>query len=172
MKLHYENWKPIPGFRNYEVSNFGEIRNSDTGRILSPGDNGKGYLYVNLYDENHIPRRFYVHRLVAMAFHEFGSDMEVNHDNGLKTINFAHNLYPVTREENIQHAYDTGLMDPSTQRANVRPVRVIETGEIYESAEACARALGFAGGNVRRVLRGDLKHLRGYTFEYANEVLV
>lgn len=30
-----EIWKPVKGFENYEISNFGKIRNSDK-QILSP----------------------------------------------------------------------------------------------------------------------------------------
>ena len=168
--LRFEEWRLVPGFRNYAVSNFGEVKNTDTGYILSPGDNGHGYLYVNLYDENHIPRRHYVHRLISMAFHDLSSDMEVNHRNGYKAINFEHNLEPVTRAENIRHAYAHKLIDLPRQRANVRPVRVIETGEVYESAEACARAIGGLGSSVRIALRFENRSHLGLRFEYADGV--
>lgn len=168
--MHYEEWRMIPGFRNYAVSNFGEVKNTDTDYILNPGDNGRGYLYVNLYDSNHVSMRYYVHRLVSMVFHDLQPEEEVNHKNGRKAINFSHNLEPVTREENIQHAYATGLIDPPRQRANVRSIRVLETGDVYPSAEAAARIIGGSGGNIRRVLSGDLKHHRGLHFEYADGI--
>lgn len=35
-----EIWKPIKGFENYEISNLGNIRNSDK-KILSPKETSK-----------------------------------------------------------------------------------------------------------------------------------
>ncbi len=35
-----EIWKPIKGFENYEISNFGNIRNGDK-KILSPNETSK-----------------------------------------------------------------------------------------------------------------------------------
>lgn len=45
-----ETWKPIADYVGlYEVSNKGRVRNLKTGRILKPGNNGRGYLFVGLY---------------------------------------------------------------------------------------------------------------------------
>ena len=38
-----EEYKIIKGFENYEVSNFGNIINNKTNRILKPGIDGRGY---------------------------------------------------------------------------------------------------------------------------------
>lgn len=45
-------------------------------------------------------------------------------------------------------------------------VRVIETGVIYESQNACARAIGGNSGNVNACLHGKAKRHKGYTFEF------
>ncbi len=29
-----EKWRPIPGLRNYEVSNTGKVRNAETGKLI------------------------------------------------------------------------------------------------------------------------------------------
>lgn len=72
-----EKWKRIAGYEeSYEISNFGRVksltfRNGTTYRlkekILSPTDNGKGYLIISL-SKNTKRKNFYIHRLVAEAF--------------------------------------------------------------------------------------------------------
>ena len=46
-----EVWLPIEGYKNYKVSNMGNVMNVITGKILKGQNNGKGYLFVTLYDE-------------------------------------------------------------------------------------------------------------------------
>lgn len=105
-----EKWKPIIGFE-YEVSNRGRVRNLSYGHrrfwghILSPGDNGKGYMFVYL-SKGKKPHRFYVHHLVAAAFiGPCPRGLEVNHENGDKADNKPRNLQYVTRGENNLHAF-------------------------------------------------------------------
>ena len=74
-----EYWLTIPGFENYEASNYGNIRNKNTGRILKQQLNKKGgYYRVNIGGSHQ-----YVHRLVALAF--FDEDIkekDINHIDG------------------------------------------------------------------------------------------
>ena len=61
-----ENWKQIEGFKNYEVSDHGRVRNRTTNKFVKPyQDNGR--MAVTLYANNKkFGRR--LHNLVA---HEF-----------------------------------------------------------------------------------------------------
>ncbi len=79
-------------------------------KILKPGTNTKGYLFVVLTDGKGFHKHAYVHRLVADAFCEnpFGKD-QVNHKDGNKRNNHFSNLEWVTCSENHLHAYKTGL---------------------------------------------------------------
>lgn len=103
-----EIWKTIPGYEDYyEVSNLGRVRRIKTGYILKPS--GKEYLEVCLSKHNK-QRYFYIHRLVATAFLPNPENKpEVNHINGKKGDNRVENLEWFTRQENIQHAWKTGL---------------------------------------------------------------
>lgn len=48
-----EVWKDIPGFENYQISNYGNVKSLNYGRtgktkLLKPTISGKGYLQVRL----------------------------------------------------------------------------------------------------------------------------
>ena len=64
-----ETYANITGYPNYQISNFGNCKNVKTGRILKPGTNGPGYLYVILMDDGERSMKR-IHKLVAKAFLE------------------------------------------------------------------------------------------------------
>lgn len=107
----------------YEVSSLGEIRSLDrvvigsdgvrykrAGRALKPYPHKDvEYLQVSLWKDN-IGTSFYVHRLVAEAhLPNLNCLPEVNHKNGIKTMNQKQNLEWVTSQGNKVHAVQTGL---------------------------------------------------------------
>lgn len=113
-----EQWKRIPGFEQYLVSNLGRIKSlkGNSERILKLNKKRTGYQEVQLGKHG---GWFLVHRLVAFAFLD-NKDQKphVNHKNGRKDDNRLINLEWVTRSENQLHAYRTGLQPYSNhQRA-------------------------------------------------------
>lgn len=61
----------------------------------------------------------------------------------------------------------TGKLNPRS-----KPVKCIENGIIYESANLAAKALGInARSMITRVLKGQRKSTSGYTFQYAKELV-
>ena len=62
-----EEFRIIKGFPNYSVSNFGNVRNNSTGRILKAGIEGQGY-YIVVLSKDGKTRAKKVHRLVGEAF--------------------------------------------------------------------------------------------------------
>ena len=62
-----EELRNILDFPNYEVSNFGTVRNKRTGRILKHNISDNGYCYTNLSKQGFV-KKFKIHRLVANAF--------------------------------------------------------------------------------------------------------
>lgn len=99
----------IPKFPLYQLSDRGRIRNKLTGNVLKPQKNHKGYPKVGLW-ANGRQKWFFVHRLVAIAFHLNPENKPcVNHKDGCKTNNHPGNLEWCTYLENMQHAYATGL---------------------------------------------------------------
>jgi hypothetical protein len=101
-----EAWRPVPAeYGRYEVSSHGRVRSAKSGRIRKGAyDNGLGYqrLLLSVYGR---PVTAYVHRLVALAFCDGDSSLEVNHKDGDKSNNVADNLEWVSRSQNMKHAY-------------------------------------------------------------------
>jgi len=95
----------------YDISTFGQIKNTKTNKILKPYSNHKGYLMVRLY-HNKEPYDFSVHRLVALHFMpvRFIETDQVNHEDGNKKNNHLDNLTWVTGTSNIKHAVEHNLI--------------------------------------------------------------
>ena len=111
----------------------------------------------------------YVHRLVAETWIDNPNDYpQVNHINGDKDDNRVENLEWVTHSENMYHAYRTGLKKPAGGRKAI-PIRIVETGETFESLTECARRIGGDQGAISRCLAGKLATHHGYHFEYAED---
>lgn len=105
-----ELWKTVEGFPLYEISSYGRVRSYHRGRIkyLIPSKNSRGYLRVQLTN-NHGKQRFFVHRLVAMAFvPNIENKPHVNHLDNDPRNNRADNLEWVTPLENMQYSAKQG----------------------------------------------------------------
>ena len=105
ISTNQEEWKPIMGFTNYQVSNLGRVRNMkfNSVRIMKPWTS-HGYKRIKLSNNNK-RTAFAVHRLVAIMFVK-GRSYErciVNHIDGVRDNNKMSNLEWVTYLENSQH---------------------------------------------------------------------
>jgi len=100
---------------NYEVSNTGLIRNKSNGNVLSNVIANNGYYVVNLHINN-LQHTKTIHRLVANTFIPNPENKpQVNHINGNKLDNRVENLEWNTQLENIQHAFNNGLMPKGSE---------------------------------------------------------
>lgn len=96
----------IPGWPEYEVSNFGEVRRvspacgASVGRVLRPAVMKNGYSKVSLC-RNSVRHEYLVHRLVAIAFIGDPGHMDVCHFDGNKSNNQLSNLRIDTRKGNM-----------------------------------------------------------------------
>lgn len=103
---------------DYAININSIIITSRTRRIVKPYLDEFGYLRVNTRHlkphTSSIGIYERLHRLYAMTFlpledTSLYSNLEVNHRNGNKLDNTVENLEWVTKQENLQHAWETGL---------------------------------------------------------------
>lgn len=119
-----EEWRPIPGFDGYEVSDLGRVRSVDRevvqispwgglirrrikGVLLKPGRHPDGHLIVNL--SNRIAGTKFVHKLVLLTF--IGPrprGLQARHFDGNPANNRLDNLRYGTPKDNSEDAFRHG----------------------------------------------------------------
>ena len=156
-----EQWKEWPRDPRIMVSNKGNVVSYKRGvpYPLRVSYSGSGYQKVSTSHESFS----YVHKMVAETWiPNPNHHKEVNHIDGDKDDNRVENLEWVTRSQNIRHAWRTGL-----NKGGSTPIRIIETGETFESISECARRIGVTVAAISHCLNGRQATCRGYHFEYA-----
>jgi hypothetical protein len=170
-------WKEIPGYNGiYLISIKGEVYSMHRGRLLTLTKTNKGYIRVTL--QNGDKRNGHlIHRLIATAFIPNPENKpEVNHMNLIKDDNRVENLEWNTGEENIKHYMDNAGRSLITLD---KPVLMVnkKTNETktFNSVNEATRyfypdlkniALRKNSQRIRKVLRGDVKSFKGYTFKF------
>lgn len=129
----------IPFEQNYAISNFGNIKNLITNRILKTRPSHKGYMKTNISIKGKI-KTIFVHQLVAKYFlNNFNDLPQVNHKDGNKQNNRADNLEWCTPSENVRHAYKNGL-----NNGNGKIVHLIDqNGKTLRTFKSCKQAEKF-----------------------------
>lgn len=175
IELFNEEWKPIAGYEDYEVSNYGNVRSKE--RYITQYGHKKtytrlmkchqlkqeklnsGYFVVQL-SKNGKKKAMTVHRLVACAF--LGeSVLDVNHKDGNKGNNCLENLEFVSRSENLAHAY----RKLNRTKTHNKSVICIETGEVFQSMIEAGIAKGVNAHSIGHVINGRYKTAGGYTWK-------
>ena len=112
-------WKLIEGFDGiYSVSNYGDVKNNRTGKLMKPRKNEKGYLHIGL-TTNGKQKNMRVHRLVAQAFIPNPENKpQVNHIDFDKENNCVNNLEWVTNKENTQYSICNRIFPGQQKKRN------------------------------------------------------
>ena len=164
----------------YEVSNKGGLRSTNylghgKTQNMRVRENEKGYLQCCLTINGHRHEKK-IHRLVAETFLPgVEGKNEVNHKDGDKHNNCVENLEWCTRQENMRHAHENGMMVGMYEYAKSVSKRIfakyIATGEItyYDSTEQASREMGIRRSNIYCVIHGKYRSSHGYIFGYASE---
>ena len=165
-----EVWKDIDGFPGYQASSKGNIRSSRNyhGQItktyhpISPRINKDGYYELTLYtiDRRKVSKR--VHKLIASTFLGDSNGLVVDHKNSNKLDNRVENLHYVTAAQNSTLASVNGLY-------KTKPVKLVETGEVFNSRKECGKAIGYHPCDIGRCLTGKKDNIGGFHFEYVND---
>ncbi len=175
-----EEWKPVPleGYCHlYLVSSLGRIKSLDRqvvektgfmrlhkGKLLTPKKTG-AYLGVSFFD-GVSSKRFYIHRLVAMAFIQNPFNKQfVNHLNFDHRDNRAENLEWVTPKENTAWSAAAGRLKSGEvprgaecQRSKLNDEMVREmrlTWKPGASMQELARQHEITPAAIYKILRGS-----------------
>ena len=183
-KMKKYDSKKIIELPNHIIFSDGSIWNENRGpggmRFLtfsiSKKDNlSNSYYNVLIYNKN-----YKIHRLVCMTFHpidgkikyEDYKDFQVNHKDGNTLNNNSDNLEWVTRSQNINHAYSTGLNNKVRnviQYENVEGKEGTILGEYISVAEA-SRKTGIAEHEIRNSCKHKGKYIYfKFLWKYKNE---
>lgn len=156
-----EEWRTVIGFRNYEVSDEGRIRNSKTGRIMKTSIDKRGYEKVCLRESGTQDVKL-VHRLVVESFLGNISGLDITHSDGNRSNNNLYNLDVKTRSENLKDTYRNGRR----QLHKMKKVICVETGEVFESIVDCAEAFNTSPKAISRCVNNPvLANKDGYHFK-------
>ena len=180
-----EEWRDIKGFEGrYQVSNKGRVRSLPRyvsnhtgklfvkGKILKQRPDFKGYMRIDIKDNDGKKKYKGVRRLVAETFIDNPLNKpQVNHIDGIKENNSVENLEWVTNSENQKHAYCLGL-NRVTGRAGKPPKRVIKLSsdgqviEIFNSIAEAGKSVNARSSNIGECCRGHKKTAYGYRWKF------
>ena len=163
-------WKAINGTNGMiEVSDKGQVRSllSGTPRVLKTQADSKGYQRLRV-TINRVKMSFKVHREVAKAFLP-------NPNNCVSNLEWISNI------DNVHHAIRIGLwknvIATSKQTNEKRKIPIIghyisgnlAMSKYFESISQAEREI--ESRHIVDVLKGRRKHVKGWTFSYAEGVM-
>jgi len=183
-------WEPVYEYEGlYEVSRFGDVIGIDRtvirkttlknglyveqelkikGRILKPDISNQGYYMVSLF-KNGKSTRFYVHRLVGVAFVDNPNNLpQINHLDSDRLNNFYQNLEWSTQKQNMQHCVKMGRHKPSYCKgeqcgnSKLTEKQVLEMRSLHYkvSYRNLAKMFGVSDVTVHRILKRRIwKHI-------------
>lgn len=152
-------------FRNqYQISTFGNVKNSKTNKILKPRKDKDGYLDVTLKG-----RHFRIHRLVASMFVENLNPKQnnlVNHKDENTSNNNVENLEWCDCRYNSNYGTRNERISEKIVGINIKTNEVIV---FYGMREA--ERNGFNHGNISECCKGNRKSHKGYKWYYFKDYL-
>jgi hypothetical protein len=157
-KLKYLEWKPVPGFEDaYEMNVRGIVRSKNARyyhKVLPHKISG-GYPAVKL-SKNGVESTQFLHRLLALAYIPNPEcKAEVNHKNGIKNDYRLENLEWATHQENVLHAYQSGL---ASRQGQMKKVVNNCSGKAYKNAKEAAEAESINYSTLKTYLNGTRRN--------------
>ena len=168
-----ENWKIINDFQDYEVSDFGNVRNIKTQKILKPFKcynlKKPGYerYKVKLF-KNKKGYKKYIHQLVARAFLEIPKTNPDGTLLDLKTLQINHKDCNTSNNNVLNLEWcDSGYNNRSREQA--KPIKCVETNEIFPCAFYAAEKYGVSISHLQNTANPNDKGKKtaaGYHWTY------
>lgn len=177
-----EIWKKITFAPLYEISNYGNIKNIKSKKLLNLNierhkkDNKRVRPGLSI---NGKLKGYYLHRIVAEHFIENPNNLpEVNHKDGDFYNNKSENLEWISKIDNMRHANENNLIKRYTRRIIITHK---ETGEekMFDKLTDCANFLNYNPGKISLTCSGkrtdkiwDIKYEKVEKQEEINENII
>lgn len=173
-------WRKVPGWPCYSVSDLGDVRRDKSGRILAGGKDKDGYRQVILSYKGK-RKGIKVHRLIALTFIPNPDNKPmINHIDGNKTNNNVSNLEWVTNQENQDHFWRVidseehhrkrvethkgkGLL---SDNPNAKAVVCIELNKTFSTLIEAEKATGVKYTKISSACHHHQKTAGGYHWEF------
>lgn len=111
-------WRTLVNFTRYKIYREGLVFNLRRNEWVKLQIDDCGYPCVDLRSDDGGRRRFSIHRLLGLIWiPNPNNKAEINHKDGIKTNNGLDNLEWTTHAENIQHAWNNGLLKSTPERS-------------------------------------------------------
>jgi hypothetical protein len=185
--METEVWKDVaiePYGEFYQVSNLGRVRSKDRcyisecgqlvkrkGRTLTNTLQNNGY-NTNAFTINGKCVIIFTHKIVARTFiaNDNSNRNIINHKNGIKTDNQVSNLEWCTTQENIIHAYDTGLSKKGKNHYKSKNIGMFSMDGVLLETFDCLPQIrvkyGYNIKNIHQVIIGKRNHARNFIWKY------
>lgn len=162
MTKQTEEWRVIPDYPNYEVSNFGNVKSwtiKSKGKLLKPGWKSDGYETITLTNSKG-SKTTSVHKVVLLAFiGKRPKGLEIRHLDGNPSNNHLSNLAYGTRKEN----YADRVKHGTSNRGERHPMSKLTTQDIHLirnligfgwGHRMIGEIMGVTGENIRKISTG------------------
>lgn len=183
-----EIWLPIKGYEGlYVVSDKGQVRTlrfTNTqginercrDRIMKVQTDRWGYLTIGLRDKDNVKKRFFVHRLVAIAHIENENNLpQVNHKDLDKTNNSVNNLEWVSALQNMTHLYWNKIIDTEKNLKGISVAKINKEGNviaIYQTIKEAAERNKMRPVILGRILSGKYKREFESRYIYVSDEII
>lgn len=169
MELVPEEWRDLRRFQGYKISNYATVVDWK-GNIVQPYLNADGVvcMEVSRYEWsfngplwNLMLRAFWLGNILGVEF--------VYADGNPQNL-YVGNLIPMARDSegrlvDVKWRYDEQGNMVIDRRISGRRVKIVETGQEFDTVRELAEAISGNATSVYAVLRGMQKSHRGFTFE-------
>lgn len=174
-----ENYKQIPQFPEYELSDLGNVRNKK-GKVLSATKDQKGYRMVCLRKDgkSHTKR---ISKMVGILFvPNPNNKSQVNHKNGIRWDDRADNIEWSTGSENINHAYQVlnrkgsqtgkkGGLSPFAKKVVQLNINDSEV-KIWDSLIEAANYFRVKRQSIKSCIEGKCKTIKNFKWKWYEEI--
>ena len=166
-----EQWKKISYASNYKISNFGNIKNIKTSKLITinykrlKDTNTRARPYLS---HNGKSKGYYLHRIVAEHFIDNPDNLpEVNHKDGECYNNKVSNLEWITKNDNMKHASSNSLINRYKREIIIKNKI---TGQVnkFSKLKDCAKFLNCSNGLISLTCSGKRVDKK-YDMEYVND---